>query len=66
MAAKKTEKSSNRRGKMILPGAAGPRRKHFCKEHDEAMSAVKIFGKKQVRFVCKEGCDLPKGATVLK
>jgi len=66
MAAKKSVKATTGRGKMILPGAAGPQRKHHCREHDEPCRPVKIFGLKRVRFSCSQGCDLNKGETILK
>ena len=64
MAAKKP--ASTKKGKMILPGAAGPQRKHYCPEHGGEMVSVKVFGRKSMMYQCKAGCLLLKRDTILK
>ena len=64
MAAKKAP-AITKKGKMILPGAAGPQRKHYCPEHGEVMAAVKVFGRGMM-YQCRAGCLLLKRDTILK
>lgn len=65
MPAKKNEKGSTKKGRMILPGRAGPQRKHYCPEHEEVMSAVKVFGRGMM-WSCPKNCRLPAADTILK
>jgi len=66
MAGKKTIKSTGKNNKMILPGPAGPKRNHYCAQHDEKATPVRIFGSRALQFECKAGCRLTRKETVLK
>jgi hypothetical protein len=51
---------------MVIPGAAGLSKIRFCHAHNIPVQAVKEFGRKGMKYVCKEGCDLHITNTVLK
>ena len=55
-----------RNPRMILPGAVGFAKVRYCHNHDVEVKPVRLFGSKNMRFHCKEGCDLNKNQTVLK
>ncbi len=52
--------------KMAYPGRAGVARKHYCREHGDPMTPLKVWGRKRVVFTCKQGCQLERGQTDLK
>ncbi len=54
-----------RNERMIMPGAAGVDRTHYCWEHNEPLKPVKMYGQ-GFKFQCKQGCDLDKHQTNLK
>ena len=66
MSSRRASTSAIKLPPIKLPGSVGPQRKHHCLEHDAAMSALKLWGKKKVVFECKEGCRLSKNQTNLK
>ncbi len=55
-----------RNERMMLPGRAGFSKVRYCEDHDEEVKPVRLFGHKNMRFHCKQGCDLDKNRTVLK
>lgn len=54
-----------RNERMVLPGAAGFSKVRYCKDHNEMVKTVKVFGQ-GMRWQCPSGCDLHKNETVLK
>ena len=55
-----------RNERMILAGAVGFSKVRYCTDHNEEVKPVRLFGSKNMRFHCKQGCDLDKNKTVLK
>jgi hypothetical protein len=57
------KRRSNDRQK--LAGRIGLSKVRYCRDHDELVKPVKIFGKGMV-WQCKKGCSLDQSVTVLK
>jgi hypothetical protein len=55
-----------RNGRQTLSGKVGFSKIRYCPEHNEAVKAVKEFGRKGMKYACSQGCSLHKDSTILK
>ncbi|KKN92457.1 hypothetical protein LCGC14_0209480 [marine sediment metagenome] len=55
-----------RNPRTVLPSAAGFSKIRYCRNHNKPVKAVKLFGRKSMKFHCDEGCKLDKSRTILK
>ena len=55
-----------RNERAVLPGAAGFSKIRYCRDHNEPVKPVKVFGRKGMEYHCKQGCKLHKNDTDLR
>jgi hypothetical protein len=54
-----------RNDRQKLAGKVGFSKVRYCRDHDELVKAVKVFGNGMV-WQCKKGCSVDQSVTVLK
>ncbi len=55
----------NRGDRQKLQGRVGFSKVRYCRDHDQKVIPVKVFGKGMM-YMCDKGCKLDKSTTILK